>query len=113
MRRGEVWTVSGGNDYDGKPRPCVVLQDDSFDSTDSITICIFATHEVDAPLFRLAVQPNEGNGLHLLSWLMVDKIATVPRGKLGRRLGKLGGEDMLRLNRSALVFLGLASPRIG
>ena len=54
MSRGEVWTVSGGKDYAGKPRPVVIVQDDSFDATDSITICAFTTDPTDAPLFRLS-----------------------------------------------------------
>lgn len=39
---------------------------------------------------------------------MVDKITTVSRTKLGSRLGRLDDEDILRLNRAILVFLGLA-----
>jgi mRNA interferase MazF len=43
---------------------------------------------------------------------MVDKISTLPRTKLGRRIGNLGDADMLRLNQALVVFLGLAaSPR--
>jgi mRNA interferase MazF len=63
MRRGDIWTVACGKDYAGKPRPVVIIQDDSFDATDSITIRGFTTDETDAPLFRLAVEPNERNGL--------------------------------------------------
>lgn len=112
MKRGEVWTVSGGSGYTGKPRPSVILQDDDFDATQSITICAFTTDPTDAPLFRLRIEPNERNGLHLPSSLMVDKITTVPRGRLGSRLGRLDDEDLLRLNQAVLVFLGLArSPR--
>ena len=59
MRRGDVWTVAGGKDYAGKARPVVILQDDSFDGTESITICAFTTDDTDAPLFRLPVEPNE------------------------------------------------------
>jgi hypothetical protein len=55
MRRGDVWTVAGGKDYAGKARPVVILQDDSFDGTESITICAFTTDDTDAPLFRLSV----------------------------------------------------------
>lgn len=114
MKRGEVWTVSGGKDYAGKPRPVVILQDDSFDATDSVTICAFTTDPSEAPLFRLAVEPNERNGLRSSSRLMVDKITTVPRSKVGERIGRLGDEDLLRLNQAAMVFLGLAvSPRHG
>ena len=112
MRRGDIWTVSGGKNYAGKPRPAVVVQDDRFDVTDSITICAFTTDETDAPLFRLTVEPNERNGLRATCRLMVDKITTVPRSKIGARLGRLDDEDILRLNRAVLVFLGLAvSPR--
>jgi mRNA interferase MazF len=112
VRRGEVWTVAGGKDYAGKPRPVVIVQDDSFDATDSITICAFTTDETDAPLFRLPVEPNERNGLRAASRLMVDKISTVPKIKVGAHVGRLDDEDILRLNQAVLVFLGLAvSPR--
>ncbi len=82
MKRGEIWTVAGGKDYAGKPRPVVIVQDDSFDATDSITICAFTTDETDAPLFRLPMQPNERNGLRASCRLMVDKITTVQRRRL-------------------------------
>ncbi|MBL8905338.1 MAG: type II toxin-antitoxin system PemK/MazF family toxin [Rhizobiales bacterium] len=114
MRRGEIWTVSGGKDYAGKPRPVVIVQDDSFDATDSITICAFTTDETDAPLFRLLVEPSEGNGLRSPCRLMVDKVTTVPKSKIGSQVGRLDDEDVLRLNQAVIVFLGLAiSPRVG
>lgn len=113
MRRGEVWTVAGGKDYAGKPRPVVIVQDDSFDATDSITICAFTTDETEAPLFRLPVEPNDANGLRATCRLMVDKITTVPKSKVGARIGRLDNEDILRLNQGILVFLGLAvAPRM-
>lgn len=108
MRRGEIWTAAGGRDYAGKPRPVVVVQDDRFDATDSITVCAFTTDPTDAPLFRLPVTPSERNGLRSQSRLMVDKITTVAKAKLGSRVGRLDDADMIRLNRAMLVFLGLA-----
>jgi mRNA interferase MazF len=112
MRRGDVWTVAGGKDYAGKARPVVILQDDSFDGTESITICAFTTDDTDAPLFRLPVEPNERNGLRIPCHLMVDKVTTVPKSKIGAQIGRLDDEDILRLNQAVLVFLGLAaSPR--
>ncbi len=114
MRRGEIWTVSGGRDYAGKPRPVVIVQDDAFDATDSITICSFTTDPTDALLFRLPVEPNERNGLRSPSRLMVDKITTVSKSKVGERIGRLDDEDVVRLNQAVMVFLGLAvSPRTG
>jgi mRNA interferase MazF len=107
MRRGEIWTAAG-KDYGGKPRPVVIVQDDRFDATDSITVCAFTTDLTEAPLFRLPVAPNERNGLRSACRLMVDKITTVAKTKLGSRVGELEDEDVLRLNRAMLVFLGLA-----
>ncbi len=112
MRRGEIWTVAGGKDYAGKRRQVVIVQEDSFDATDSITICAFTTDETDAPLFRPTVQPNERNGLRAACRLIVDKITTVPKTRVGPRVGRLGDEDIRRHNQAVLVFLGLAvSPR--
>jgi mRNA interferase MazF len=86
----------------------VILQDDRFDATDSVTICAFTTDPTDAPLFRLPVEPTERNGLRAPCRLMADKIATVPKSKVGSRIGRLDDEDMVRLNRAVLVFHGLA-----
>lgn len=110
MKRGEVWTVAGGPDYAGKPRPAVILQEDAFDATSSITICPFTTHAIDAPLLRLQIEPSERNGLRAASQLMIDKITTVSKKKLEKRVGRLSDEDIVRLNRAVLIFLGLAGP---
>ncbi len=108
MKRGDIVTVAGAKDYAGKPHPAVILQNDSFDATDSLTICAFTTDPTQAPLFRLTIQPDDGNGLRAPCQLMVDKITTVPKTKLGPRIGGLQNRDLLRLNQAALVFLGLA-----
>jgi mRNA interferase MazF len=110
MKRGEVWTAAGGGSYMGKPRPVVVIQDDRFDATDSITVCSFTTNPAEAPLARPLIEPSERNGLRLPCRLMVDKIATVRRDRLGSQIGRLDDEDIVRLNRAILVFLGLAVP---
>ena len=108
MRRGEVWTAAAGSRYAGKPRPVVIVQDDRFDATASVTVCAFTTDPTEAPLFRLRVEPDELNGLREPSSLMVDKLTTVPRSKLGTHVGRLSDEEMVRLGRAVLVFLGLA-----
>lgn len=108
MKRGDIWTVAGGPDYAGKPRPAIILQDDAFDATASVTICPFTTHAVDAPLIRLPIEPSERNGLRASSQLMIDKITTVSKKKLESRVGRLSDEDLVRVNRAVVVFLGLA-----
>ena len=107
MKRGEVWTAAGGEHYASKPRPIVIVQDDRFSATSSITICAFTSDPTDAPLFRPAIEPSETNGLRVVSRLMVDKITTIPKTKLGARIGRLADKDMLRLNRALMIFLGL------
>ena len=107
MNRGEVWTVSGVG-YAGKPRPAVIVQDDRFDTTTSITVCVLTTDPTEAPLFRLPVGPSGRNGLRTASRLMGDKLTTVSKERLGERIGRLDDEDVVRLNRAMVVFLGLA-----
>ena len=108
MNRGEIWTIAGGGDYTGKPRPAVIVQDDSFDATASITICAFTTDPTDAPLFRIAIEPSGKNGLRAPHRLMVDKLTTVSKERMGFRVGHLDEVDMVRLNQAILVFLGMA-----
>jgi mRNA interferase MazF len=109
VTRGEIYTAAARGPYTGKPRAVVVLQDDRFDATASVTVCPFTTNPVEAPLLRLPIDPSEDNGLERPSQLMVDKVTTVPRPGLGERLGKLRDGELVALNRSLIVFLGLAS----
>ncbi|MGN6794501.1 MAG: type II toxin-antitoxin system PemK/MazF family toxin [Streptosporangiaceae bacterium] len=107
MRRGEIWTVSGGAGYAGKPRPVVIIQDDRFD-TDSVTVCPFTADPTEAPLFRLPVEPGMGNGLDAASRIMVDKLTTVRRAKLVEKVGALDDADIVRLKRALVVMRGIA-----
>lgn len=108
MNRGEIWTASAGSGYGGKPRPVVIVQDDRFDATLSVTVCAFTTDPTDAPLLRLAIEADEVTGIREASRLMVDKVTTIPRSKLGERVGHVSDDDMIRLSRALVVFLGLA-----
>jgi len=108
MLRGEIWTVSGGSGYAGKPRPSLIVQDDLFAGTASLTICGFTTDNVEAGALRPLVAPSDGNGLSEPSRLMVDKITTVPRSRAGRRIGRLGEQEMAISEAALIVFLGLA-----
>jgi mRNA interferase MazF len=111
VRRGEIWSVAAGSGYAGKPRPVVIVQDDRFDATASITVCAFTTALLDARLLRPPVEPTPQNGLRERSQLMVDKLTTVPKSKVGTHIGTLDPEDLARLNQALVVFLGLAGRR--
>jgi mRNA interferase MazF len=108
LRRGEIWTVAGGTDYAGKPRPAIIVQSDKFDATVSITVCPLTGTLVDAAPVRFTIAPSKGNGLKTISHAMVDKISTIRKSKVGRRIGRLDAEDILRLNAAVALFLGLA-----
>jgi len=86
----------------------VIVQDDHFDATASVTVCAFTTDPTDAPLIRLLLDADETTGIRESSRLMIDKITTIPRSKLGERIGRVSDDDMIRLSRALVVFLGLA-----
>jgi mRNA interferase MazF len=108
MKRGDVWTVSGGPDYTGKPRPVVIVQDDLFSAIASVTVCGLTSLSVDVPIVRASISPSPVNGLLVESFLLADKITSVPRKRLGRCIGRLEAEDLRRLDAALIVFLGLA-----
>ena len=111
MKRGEVWTAAGGQAYAGKPRPVVILQDDRFDATSSITVCPLTSDPTPAPLFRVRIDASSENGLRTRSYAMTDKLVSVPRTRIRDRLGRLGDLDIVRINRAVFVFLGLGESK--
>jgi mRNA interferase MazF len=113
VTRADIYTAAARGVYSGKPRPVVIVQDDRFDATASVTVCPLTTNPVDVPLFRLPVEPSEANGLNELSFLMVDKVTTMPRGNLREHLGRLGDNHVVQLNRALIVFFGLAESATG
>lgn len=108
VRRGDIYTAATRGPYSGKPRPVVIIQDDRFDASASVTVVPVTTSPVEAPLLRLPVQPSEITGLTRSSQLMVDKVTTVPRTSLTHRVGRLSDSDVVTLDRALVVFLGLA-----
>ena len=107
MKRGEIWTVAGVV-YASKPRPALVIQDDRFDATDSVTVIPMTTTVVDAPLVRIGLAASETTGISQDSHLMVDKVTTVRRSAVQDRLGRVTATQLVETERALMVFLGLA-----
>ena len=107
MKRGEIWTGADDAQYAEKPRPVVIIQHAHFDVLDSVTICGFTKDSTDLPLFRVLIEPSKLNGLQFPSRIMVDKILTIRKNKLGYRIGRLEDKDVIRLDRAIATFLGL------
>jgi mRNA interferase MazF len=106
VNRGELWTVSGGV-YATKPRPALIIQDNLFSATDSVVVIPLTTTITDAPIARIAIPTT--TGIAQPSFAMIDKITTVRRSNLGARVGRVSATLMADIERSLMVFLGLAS----
>jgi mRNA interferase MazF len=108
MRRGDLVLVAAAGDY-GKPRPAAVVQTDAFpQSHASVVVCQLTSEIVEAPDFRVSVEPSRGNGLRVRSQIMADKPVTVRRERVGRVIGRLGDDDVGRLNAALAFVMGLA-----
>jgi mRNA interferase MazF len=106
VNRGELWTVSGGV-YAAKPRPALIIQDNLFSATESVVVIPLTTTVADAPVSRIAMPTT--TGISQPSYAMIDKITTVRRSNLGQRVGHVSTALMVDIERSLMVFLGLAS----
>jgi mRNA interferase MazF len=108
VRRGEIYIAAARGANTGKPRRVVIVQDDRFDATASITVCPLTTNPVEAPLTRIALVPTTATGIDQPSQIMIDKITTMPRANVRDHLGRLADADLVRFDRALFVFLGLA-----
>ncbi|MGA3263198.1 MAG: type II toxin-antitoxin system PemK/MazF family toxin [Terracidiphilus sp.] len=106
MKRGDLVTVAVSGDY-GKPRPALVVQADAFDGHPSVIVLPLTSEIHDAPLFRVTVATGGRTGLRSPSQIMVDKATTVPRVKLGARIGQVDRATMQAVNEALRGFLGL------
>jgi len=107
VKRGDFITVVAPGD-DGKPRPAIVIQSDWLKATDSILVALLTSALVDAPFYRLQIEPTEENGLKAPSQIMVDKIIAMPRAKCGRTMGRIDEAGLIALNHMLSVVIGLA-----
>ena len=107
MKRGDLVIVSAPGDYE-KPRPAVVIQSDKLQSLDSVLVSLITSAFVEAPLFRLSLEPSEENGLKEKSQVMIDKIIAMPRAKCAPVIGHLDRQELITLNHMLAVVIGIA-----
>ena len=107
MTRGDIITVALSGDY-GKPRPALVVQSNALPDTDSVLVCLLTSVLREAPLYRLDGPADESTGLRVPSQVMADKPVTIRRERIGQKIGRLGNQDMARLNAALAFVLGLA-----
>lgn len=109
MKRGDVATVVLPGAY-GKPRPGVIVQHDAFDALASVTLLPMTSDLRRLPVLRVEVAPGPEVGLRIPSEVQIDKIMTVPRVEIGRRLGALDEDALRRVEYALARFLGLPDP---
>lgn len=107
MIRGERWTVAGCV-YASQPRPALIIQDDAFEATDSVTVLPLMGHLIDAPLLRIRIRASELSGRERDSDVMVDKLTTVRRSNVVARVGRLPTDQLAEVERGVMAFLGFA-----
>jgi mRNA interferase MazF len=109
VTRGTLVVVAVPGDY-GKPKPALIVQADIFNAAHpSVSVVPLTSTIVDAVLFRLTIEPSPTNGLRSLSQLMIDKVTTVPRTRLGPTIGRLDDDMLVRVNRALAVWFGIAA----
>ncbi|WP_243358788.1 type II toxin-antitoxin system PemK/MazF family toxin [Fundidesulfovibrio terrae] len=107
MKRGDIVIVAMSGDY-GKTRPALVVQHDQANETHaSVVVCPLSSHLIDAPLFRIPVEPSSANGLQAPSQIMVDKVSAVKRERVRQVAGRVSDEVMVQVNRTLALWLGL------
>ena len=104
-KRGDLVTVSLSGDY-GKPRPALVIQNDLLDELDSVVLCP-VTSDMRTADFRVTLEPTPSNGLRQTSQVMVDKLSTLPRHKVGETFGRLEVEKMRAVDRAMMLVIGV------
>jgi len=107
MRRGDLISVVLVRDY-GKPRPAIIVQSDQFQHLDSVTVVPLTSDRVKQEVFRVQLEPSDENGLRQKSQVMIDKVAPLPRAKIGALIGRVADDDMAAVDRALAAFLGFA-----
>lgn len=107
MMRGDLVPVSLQGDF-GKPRPALVIQANAFSEHTSATVLPITGTLLAAPLLRVTLQPSAENGLQKPSQVMVDKVMTVKRDKVGSAFGRIDADALVEIERCLAVFLGIA-----
>jgi mRNA interferase MazF len=108
MNRGDLVVVATRGPYTGKPRPALIVQSNLFNDTHaSLTVCPITSDVVDAPIFRVAVPPGQRTGLTTASQVMVDKIVSVPRSAIAKRIGRCDEDELGRVEDALRRWLAL------
>lgn len=108
MHRGEIWTAAGREKFSNKPaRVLIVQREISIPVHQSIIVCRITSNIAVLPFMRLRLQPSGSNGLLVESDVMADKILTLRKSDLAKKLGNISQDELERLDELLLFWIGL------
>ena len=107
MKRGEIWTLRDKL-YASKARPVVIIQNDDYNSFDSVILCLFTTYDSLDIKTRVLIEASPDNGLFKDSYVMTDKIVTVDKSILGEFIGCLTIDEIEKISEQLKAILGLS-----
>ena len=106
MMRGEIWTLRDDR-FARKARPVVIVQSDEVTAFGSVVLCLLTSYDSSSIPTRVRIEPKSSNGLEKTSWVMTEKLASVRRSQLGKRIGTLEPAELDEVSRQIRVVLGL------
>ncbi len=107
VARGTVVIVSTGGSLVGKPRPAIVIHANQFDFPETRIVVPFTSWDVTDELVMPIFLPDALNGLLEPSSLMTHRIAAIRKSQIGKIIGTMSREDMVRVDLALSLVLGL------
>lgn len=110
-KRGEVWTCNFGENVGceiGKPRPCVIIQNDIGNAKSATTIVLpISSKEVQLPT-HVGLEEDSLIFIEdeLAGSVITEQIRAVSKARLGRKIGSLSEKTMKKIEEALLVSLG-------
>jgi mRNA interferase MazF len=99
LKRGTLVVLSGKSDFDGKPRPAVIVQANQYlGVNDALTVCPLTSRLAGSLDLRVLIEPTPENGLRLPSEVQVDKVTTTRRSLVAREIGHLTDAQMAAIS---------------
>lgn len=110
MRRGEVWIIAGGG-FASKPRPGIIIQDDTVNIDASVTVIPLTTVPSEVGRIRVPIRVPMPDGSERHNFAQVDKITTLKKQNVSKKIGHISLPEMRAIERSLLAHLGFGSSR--
>ncbi|WP_375404214.1 type II toxin-antitoxin system PemK/MazF family toxin [uncultured Sphingomonas sp.] len=108
MKRGDIVIGAQRGDFTSKPRPYVVVQrETTLSDSATVTVCPVTTILFGSGDLRIPLDSDATTGLDEPSEVEVDRITTLRRSRIRRRVGSAPAEGMAAIDRGLKLWLDL------